>query len=145
MNQDAENKVQQYNQLTRANNDANTLFKMNHKQPDYKDLLSIFTKNIDDTEIDEIKIGITELINDSKNKADSKKQRVINKEKNPSESADSIDTLKKEIIIHEFMEIIYKNMLNYFNKKGGNRYPNRTRRVLIQQKSNNKTKKLNLN
>lgn len=144
VNQDAENKVQEYNQLTRANNDANTLFKMNHKQPDYKDLLSIFTKNIDDTEIDEIKIGITKLIKDSKNNADITKQRFNNKKNNPSETPDSIDTLKKEIIIHEFMEIIYKNMLNYFNKKGGNRYPNRTRR-LIPQKSNNKTKKLNLN
>lgn len=144
VNQAAENKVQEYNQLTRANNDANTLFKMNHKQPDYKDLLSIFTQNKDDTEIDEIRIGIEKLIKDSKNNADITKQRFNNKKNNPSESEDSINTLKKEIIIHEFMEIIYTNMRNYFNKKGGNRYPNRTRR-LIPQKSNNKTKKLNLN
>lgn len=144
VNQAAENKVQEYNQLTRANNDANTLFKMNHKQPDYKDLLSIFTQNKDDTEIDEIRIGIEKLIKDSKNNADSEKQRLNNKQNNPSETPDSIKRLQKEIIIHEFMEIIYKNMLNYFNKKGGNRYPNRTRR-LIPQKSNNKTKKLNLN
>jgi len=117
---------------------------MNHKQPDYKDLLSIFTQNKDDTEIDEIRIGIEKLIKDSKNNADSEKQRLNNKKNNPSETSDSIKRLQKEIIIHEFMEIIYKNMLNYFNKKGGNRYPNRTRR-LIPQKSNNKTKKLNLN
>ena len=141
VNQDAENKVQEYNQLTRANNDAITLFKMN--QPEYKELLSIFTQNKDDTEIDEIRIGITKLRDDSKNKVKADKQRVINKDKNPSESDDSINTLKKEIIIHEFMEIIYKNMFNYFNKKGG--YPNRTRRLLIQQKNNNKTKKLNKN
>ena len=141
VNQDAENKVQEYNQLTRANNDAITLFKMNHKQPDYKELLSIFTQNKDDTEIDEIRIGITKLIDDSKNKVKADKQRLNNKQNNPSESPDSMDTLKKEIIIHEFMEIIYTNMLNHF-KKGG--YPNRTRR-LIPQKRNNKTKKLILN
>ena len=140
VNQDAENKVQEYNQLTRANNDAITLFKMN--QPEYKELLSIFTQNKDDTEIDEIKIGITKLNDDSRNKVKADKQRLNNKQKNPYESPDSIETLKKEIIIHEFMEIIYKNMFNYFNKKGG--YPNRTRR-LIPQKRNNKTKKLNLN